>query len=117
MEKLSHKALLSEGRRLNGLYFSGNVYEYENCIAMIQNLREDKKQTFTSKTYNDTLERLKKDYPTLKSISALQIAYSAGIYGNTGQLHKLVLFDNNDDLLDILYAYYWGIKVCIQGNS
>ena len=44
MEKLSHKALLSEGRRLNGLYFSGNVYEYENCIAMIQNLREDKKR-------------------------------------------------------------------------
>ena len=106
MEKLSHKALLSEGRRLNGLYFSGNVYEYENCIAMIQNLREDKKQTRTSKVYNDTLERLKKDYPTLKSISAFQIAYSAGIYGNTGQLHKLELFDNNDDLLDILYAYY-----------
>ena len=106
MEKLSHKALLSEGRRLNGLYFSGNVYEYENCIAMIQNLREDKKQTRTSKAYNDILERLKKDYPTLKSISALQIAYSAGIYGNTGQLHKLELFDNDDDLLDILYAYY-----------
>lgn len=106
MEKLSHKALLSEGRRLNGLYFSGNTYEYENYIVMIQNLREDKKQTHTSKAYNDTLERLKKDYPTLKSISAFQIAYSAGIYGNTGQLHKLELYDNNDNLLDVLHAYY-----------
>ena len=106
MEKLSHKALLSDGRRLNGLYFSGNVYEYENCIDMIQNLREDKKQTRTSKNYNDTLEQLKKDYPTLKSISAFQIAYSAGIYGNTGQLHKLKLFDDNYELLDILYSYY-----------
>lgn len=106
MKKLSHKALLSEGRRLNGLYFSGNVCEYENCIEMIRNLKEDKKQICTSKAYNDTIERLKKDYPTLKSISAFQIAYSAGIYGNTGQMHKLELFDNNDDMLDILYAYY-----------
>lgn len=106
MKKLSHKTLLSEGRRLNGLYFSGNVCEYENCIDMMQNLREDKNQTCTGKAYNDTLERLKKDYPTLKSIIAIQIAYSAGIYGNIGQLHKLELFDNNDDLLDILYAYY-----------
>lgn len=106
MEKLSHKALLSEGRRLNGLYFSGNTYEYENCIDMIQHLRKDEKQTCTSKNYNDTLERLKKDYPTLKSIRAVQIAYSAGIYGNTGQLHKLVLYDNNDNLLNILCAYY-----------
>lgn len=106
MEKLSHKVLLSEGRRLNGLYFSGNVYEYENCIEMIQNLREDKEQTCTSKAYSDTLERLKKDYPTLKSISAIQIAYSAGIYGNTGQMHRLELLDDNNDLLDILYAYY-----------
>ena len=106
MEKLSRKALLSEGRRLNGLYFSGNVYEYENCIDMIQSLREDKKQTRTSKTYNDILERLKKDYPTLKSINAFEIAYSAGVCGNTGQLHKLELFDNNDDLLDILFSYY-----------
>ena len=106
MERLSHKALLSEGRRLNGLYFSGNTYEYENCIEMVQCLREDKKLTCTSKAYNDTLERLKKEYPTLKSIRATQIAYSAGAYGNTGKLHKLELFGNNYQLLDVLHAYY-----------
>lgn len=106
MEKMSHKALLNEGRRLNGLYFSSNTYEYENCIEMIQCLREDKKLTCTSKAYNDTLEQLKKDYPNLKSICATKIAYSAGVYGNTGQMHKLELYDSNYNLLDVLHAYY-----------
>ena len=117
MERMSHKSLLSEGRRLNGLYFTSNTYEYENCIAMIQSLREDKKHTCTSEIYSETLEQLKKDYPTLKSICATKIAYSAGIYGNTGQLHKLELYDGKYNLLDVLHAYYWGYISCIPESN
>lgn len=103
MTKMSHKKLMAEGRSLGGLYFCGNIYAYENYIDMIQRLEEA--EYTRNRTYMDILKKIKKEYPTLKRIWATQVAYSAGVYGNTGQLHRLKLYDENDNLLDVLYAY------------
>lgn len=105
MIRMSHRAIIEDGRRFNGLYFTGNIYEYENCIEMLQMLRKSEEQTCTVLLYNEKLEQLKKDYPTIKYISAKQIGYSCGIYGCTGQLHMLDLFDKDNNLLAVLYAY------------
>lgn len=38
MIRMSHRNIVEDGRRFNGLYFTGNIYEYENYIEMLQNM-------------------------------------------------------------------------------
>ena len=103
MIKMSHKKLMAYGKSLGGLYFCGNIYSYQDYIKMLQRLEEA--EYTRNRTYMDILKKLKKEYPTLKRIWATQVAYSCGINGNTGQLHRLKLYDEKDKLLDVLYAY------------
>lgn len=105
MNRMSHRAIIEDGRRVNGLYFGGNIYEYENYIEKIQCLEKSKGQTSSAMLFNEKLGQLKKKYPKLKYINAEQIGYSCGIYGVTGEIHMLSMYSDDGTLLDVLFAY------------
>ena len=57
-----------------------NIYYYENIVHSSKNLIQELDLV-------DNVD-IKKGY-----ICASQIAYSAGLYGNSGQLHKVTYYD------------------------
>lgn len=118
MIKLSKKQLKEEAIYNEAYYFTGNVYSYENVIYYLESLcyyknkcntEEIEKNIYnnSSKNYynsiNDLIENIKNiDYTDYK---IEKIAYSAGVYGNSGQLHTLKLYNNNN-IVALYYMYY-----------
>lgn len=77
---LSKKDLKSLASSLNAIKLCDNIYYYENIVHSSKNLIQE-------------LELL--DHVDIIDgyICAYQIAYSAGVYGNSGQLHKVIYYD------------------------
>ena len=121
MIKLSKKELKEFAEYNNGLYFTGNVYSYENIIYYLDVLL-NKKRNNDIENIDYYIEQLEKNInvdfkENLKKLikkvidkdfndyRITQDFYSCGYYGNSGQLHKLVLY-KNDSIVDLIYLYY-----------
>lgn len=122
--KISKKQLKEEAEKRKAYYFVGNVYSYENIIHYLSSLcyeTEENKLNYNNeieKTVNRIIENtnanyfettidlifkiknIKHDYYTIE-----QIFYSAGLYGNNGQMHELKLF-KKDQIIGLYYMYY-----------
>lgn len=77
---LSKKNLKSLAASLNAKKISNNIYYYENIVNSSTNLIKELDLV-------DCVD-CRDGY-----ISAYQIAYCAGVYGNSGQLHKVTYYD------------------------
>lgn len=114
MSKQITKKLLKEiGENFGGYQYGGNVYDYENALYYIQNYNYGSdfiKEKFVDNKYwnRKDLRELVCKYKDLGyKMSADQLYYSAGIYGNNGQLHKIKVYDKDyKDILDVFYIYY-----------
>ena len=125
MIKLSKKQLRAEAEYQEGYYFTGNVYSYENVIFYIGQLvwkTETGKKTENKSRIKEIKKELLKNVNSeyinsaidiIKNIESIkhdaykieQIAYSAGLYGNSGQLHKITLYYKNN-ITALYYCYY-----------
>lgn len=112
-KKITKKLLKEMGENFGGYQYGGNVYDYENAIHYIQNsyyTSEMIKEKFVDNQYwnRKDLRELVCKYKDLDCrMSATQLYYSAGIYGNNGQLHKIKVYDKDyKDILDVFYIYY-----------
>lgn len=108
MNKLSHKALKDMGKNLGGYELSkGDIYYYENNLYYLRHLQniENDSIPVTKDLVNNVITDIKKRFPNAKYVSEQQIAYSHGVYGNTGQLHKCRVLDNGWNEIGIIYTY------------
>lgn len=90
---LSKKDLKSLAISLNAAYISNNCYSYENIIHSSRNIID----------YFNMYDVIDLENPYLVSY---QVAYSAGIYGNSGQIHKIVYYDVVDEVRKTIFTYY-----------
>lgn len=125
MIKLSKKELKKEAERIEAYYFTGNVYNYENVVYYlqrlawktekgtktknkkdIQNIKKELLKNINS-NYFTSLQDIVKNIETIKhdNYSINQLYYSAGLYGNSGQLHEIKLY-NKGNINAIYYVYY-----------
>lgn len=125
MIKLSKKELKREAEREEAYYFTSNVYSYENVIYYlerlawkteagtktknkkdIENIKKELLKNINSK-YFTSLQDIVRNIQTIKhdSYKIEQIAYSAGLYGNSGQLHSIKLYNKNE-ITALYYCYY-----------
>lgn len=124
MIKLSKKELKREAEYQEAYYFTGNVYSYENVIYYLNSLcyeTETDKKGY-KKEIEKTIERSKENtganyinslLDIIENIQKIKhdsykidkIAYSAGIYGNSGQLHTITLYNKNN-IVGMYYTYY-----------
>lgn len=112
--KVTRKNLKEIASNLDNCYYiTGNVYDYENIIEYIQNYNitsnEVMKYMNSSKYKNiDELEYIicrNKDLGY--KMNATQLFYSVGLYGNSGQLHKIQVYDKESNFqLSTFYVYY-----------
>lgn len=113
--KLTKKELKRRAELEEGYYFTGNVYSYENVINYLGQLAwrtESGRKTENRKRIAEIKKELLKNinsnyFNSLKDIvnniesikhdnySIDQLYYSAGLYGNSGQLHQLKLYKNH----------------------
>lgn len=125
MIKLSKKELKKEAERIEAYYFTGNVYSYENVVYYLQQLawktekgtktknRKDvqniKKELLKNinSNYFTSLQDIVKNIETIKhdNYSVTQLYYSAGLDGNSGQLHEIKLY-NKGNINAIYHVYY-----------
>lgn len=111
--KLTKKALKELAQELGAVYCTGNVYNYENIIYYIQLLTSGKSNGYTealnncSDYYKKELEKLLDEIiaTDYDSCYCKQLAYSAGVYGNNGQLHEIKLLRDGEEVKTI-YLYY-----------
>ena len=125
MIKLSKKELRKEAERIEAYYFTGNVYSYENVVYYlqrlawktekgtktknkkdIQNIKKELLKNINS-NYFTSLQDIVKNIETIKhdNYSINQLYYSAGLYGNSGQLHEIKLY-NKENIVAIYHVYY-----------
>lgn len=77
---LSRKDLKNLSESLGATKLCSNIYYYENIIHSSRNLIQELELVDCVNLWNGY-------------ITAEQIAYCAGVYGNSGQLHKITYFD------------------------
>lgn len=112
-KKVTKKLLKKLGEDFGGYHYGGNVYDYQNAIHYIENYNytsEDIKNKLVDNKYwnRKELRELVCSYKELGyKMSAEQLYYSAGIYGNNGQLHKIRVYDKNyNEHLETFFIYY-----------
>lgn len=102
IRRYSHKALKELGSYLNGFCTTCNIYEYENILHDVQ--------AYFNRTYKNyelnkgavkIAEQIKEKFPTVKYAVAWQIGYSAGVCGNTGQIHRIDIQDENGKIGEV----------------
>lgn len=124
--KTSKKQLKKEAEWMEAYYFTGNVYSYENIVEYIdliarstaesqpmthikENLESYIKEAFKNckEDYYNSLSDLIENIKSVKHDSSMtrQLYYSAGLYGNSGQLHVIKLF-YNESIVAEYYMYY-----------
>lgn len=107
MKRLSHKALKETGRALGGYEMPGNVYYYENDIYYISLFETvDAGTPCDVDAVNNIIREVKEKFPTAAHASARQLFYSAGIYGNTGQLHAVTIQDGNYNKINEIIVFF-----------
>ena len=112
--ELTKKQLKELSISLNAYYMGGNVYDYENIVYYLEykmDLQSLKK--YNKQDLSKLLEDINKQYNLdnflngIYKISATQIAYSHGIYGNNGQLHQLKIYNTKtNEHISSYYVYY-----------
>ena len=108
MTKLSRKTLQKEANRLGAYKLTSNVYKYENAISQLYRLEEvDEHDTcFDSETFNQFIRMVKAENEDAYRADATQMYYSAGDYGNNGQLHEVRITDIYNKLVNVYFVYY-----------
>lgn len=108
MTKLTRKTLQKEAKRLGAYKLSSNVYKYENAISKLYRLEEvDEHDTcYDAETFNQFVRMVKAESAGAYSADATQMYYSAGAYGNSGQLHEVRITDINNKLVNVYFVYY-----------
>lgn len=106
MKRMSHKALKQLGAHLNGYELSGgNIYYYENALYDLQRLHMVDETKTDAYLINNIILKIKERFPGVNHLWVTQIAYSAGAYGNTGQLHQCDICTENGDVLGTIFTY------------
>lgn len=112
-KKITKKLLKELGEDFSGYQYGGNVYDYENALHYIENSNytsETIKEKFIDSKYwnRKELRELVCKYKDLGyKMSAEQLYYSCGIYGNNGQLHKVRVYDKDyKEHLETFFIYY-----------
>lgn len=123
--KISKKELKRIGENNAGYYFTGDVYSYENVVFYIQQLiwrtekgtktrnkkrrseiKKELEKNINSKYKNDLIKLIDKiENISHDNYSVNQLYYSDGLYGNSGQLHEIKLY-NKENIVDLFYLYY-----------
>ena len=106
--KLSKKELGNTGIAHDGYYLGGNVYTYENAIFYLE-IRdlENLEKSVKGNDIEKLIDYLKQYDMDNVHIMTTQLFYSAGTYGNNGQLHKVDILDRSTSKkLDTIYVYY-----------
>lgn len=108
MTKLSRKALQKEANRLGAYKLTSNVYKYENAISKLYRLEEvDEHDTcFDADMLNQFVRMVKAESDGAYRAEVSQVYYSAGFYGNSGQLHEVRITDINNKLVNVYFVYY-----------
>lgn len=108
MEKLSRKALQKEANRLGAYKLTSNVYKYENAIRKLYRLEEvDEHDTcFDADMFNQFVRMVKAESAGAYRAEVSQMYYSAGVCGNSGQLHEVRITDINNELVNVYFVYY-----------
>lgn len=108
MNKLTRKALQKEANRLGAYKLTGNVYKYENAISKLYRLEEvDEHDTcFDADMFNQFVRMVKAESAGAYRAEVSQMYYSAGVYGNSGQLHEVRITDINNKLVNVYFVYY-----------
>ena len=109
MTKLSHKALKDMGRNLSGYYFDGNIYAHENrlhYLTMLPYYANRPERVAEVRHMNPEIMGLWARLEALApdSTNYTQLAYSCGIYGNSGQLHKIDYYKNGE-IVETVYIF------------
>lgn len=106
--KLSKKELKETGIAQDAFYLGGNVYNYENVIFYLEKLDiEGIKKSVKGHDIELLINHLKHYEMDKIHIMTTQLFYSAGTYGNNGQLHKVDILDRSTSKkLDTIYVYY-----------
>lgn len=92
--KMTHKALKETGKALNGYYFDGNIYAHENRVhylsSVVLDWRKDERIAEAKKHCTEISDLIDEIVATgANEATTAQLAYSCGIYGNSGQLHRI----------------------------
>lgn len=84
------------------------MYKYENAISKLYRLEEvDERDTcFEAEAFNQFVRMVKAENAGAYRADAAQIYYSAGTYGNNGQLHEVRITDINNNLVNVYFVYY-----------
>lgn len=108
MAKLTRKALQKEANRLGAYKLTGNVYKYENAISKLYRLEEvsENDSCLDAETFNQFVRMVKAENAGAYRADATQMYYSAGTYGNNGQLHVVRITDINNNLVNVYFVYY-----------
>ena len=108
MAKLTRKTLQKEANRLGAYRLSSDVYRYENAISNLFRLEEvdEHDSCFDAETFNQFIRMVKAENESAYRADAKQMFYSAGTYGNNGQLHEVRITDINKKLVNVYFVYY-----------
>ena len=112
MEKLTRKQLKAISESMGAFYCGGNVYNHENITYYLEHKNFIELHKYFG--VNNSVRELVKLLSELLvgdleqyNIWSDQIAYSAGVYGNTGQLrqYKIINKATNETIREF-YTYY-----------
>lgn len=111
--KMSKKQLTELAQMLGAKKYTSNVYNYENIVYYMQSLASGNGGAYDNAIHNCNEEHKKELENVLdeivatisSSIRTQQLAYSAGVYGNNGQLHEIMLLRDGEEVKTI-YLYY-----------
>ena len=108
MAKLTKKALQKEAKRLGAYKLTSDVYKYENAISKLYRLEEvnEHDSCFDADAFNQFIRMVKAENAAAYMADAKQMYYSAGTYGNNGQLHEVRVTDINNNLVNVYFVYY-----------
>ena len=108
MAKLTRKVLQKEANRLGAYKLASDVYRYENAISNLFRLEEvnDNDGCFDADMLNKFVRMVKAENASAYRADAKQMYYSAGIYGNNGQLHEVRITDIDNKLVNVYFVYY-----------
>ena len=108
MKKLTRKTLQKEANRLGAYKLSSDVYKYENAISKLYRLEEveEHDSCFDADLYNQFVRMVKAESDGAYRADVTQMYYSAGTYGNNGQLHEVRITDIDNKLVNVYFVYY-----------